>query len=128
MTAEKLPELAAARTLKLAAIGTAAGVFSGLFGVGGGSVIVPLLVLWLGYGAREATGTSLAAIVFIAAFAAATQGAYGNVHVRDAVLMGVPAIGGVLIGTWLQQRLPTRSISLLFAVVLVASAVELLLR
>ena len=128
MTAEKLPELAAARTLKLAAIGTAAGVFSGLFGVGGGSVIVPLLVLWLGYGAREATGTSLAAIVFLAAFAATTQGAYGNVHVRDAVLMGVPAIGGVLIGTWLQQRLPTRSISLLFAVVLVASAVELLLR
>lgn len=128
MTAEKSPELARARTLKLAAIGTAAGVFSGLFGVGGGSVIVPLLVLWLGYGAREATGTSLAAIVFIAAFAAATQGAYGNVHVLDAVLMGVPAVGGVLLGTWLQQRLPTRSISLLFAVVLVASAVELLLR
>jgi uncharacterized protein len=120
--------MAGARTLKLAAIGTAAGVFSGLFGVGGGSVIVPLLVLWLGYGPREATGTSLAAIVFIAAFAAATQGAYGNVHVLDAILIGVPAVGGVLIGTWLQQRMPTRTISLLFAVVLVASAVELLLR
>ena len=118
----------AGRALKLAVIGTAAGVFSGLFGVGGGSVIVPLLVLWLGYGPREATGTSLAAIVFIAAFAAATQGAYGNVNLRDAVLVGVPAVGGVLIGTWLQQRLPTRSISLLFAVVLVASAVELLVR
>lgn len=116
------------RLLKLASIGTAAGVFSGLFGVGGGSVIVPLLILWLGYGPREATGTSLAAIVFIAAFAAATQGAYGNVKVLDAVLIGVPAVGGVLIGTWLQQRLETRSISLLFAVVLVASAVELLLR
>jgi uncharacterized membrane protein YfcA len=114
------------RTLKLAAIGTAAGVFSGLFGVGGGTVMVPLLVLWLGYGPREATGTSLAAIVFIAGFAATTQGAYGNVHVLDAVLMGIPAVGGVLIGTWLQQRLATRSISLLFAVVLVASAVELL--
>jgi uncharacterized membrane protein YfcA len=128
MAAEKSPELTTQRTLKLAAIGTAAGVFSGLFGVGGGSVIVPLLVLWLGYGPREATGTSLAAIVFIAGFAAATQGAYGNVHVLDAVLIGVPAVGGVLIGTWLQQRLPTRSISLLFAVVLVASAVELLVR
>jgi uncharacterized protein len=116
------------RTLKLAAIGTAAGIFSGLFGVGGGSAIVPLLVLWLGYGPREATGTSLAAIVLIAAFAAATQGAYGNVHVLDAVLVGVPAVGGVLVGTWLQQRIRTRSISLLFAAVLVASAVELLVR
>lgn len=125
---EQSPSPASRRTLKLAAIGTAAGVFSGLFGVGGGSVIVPLLVLWLGYGPREATGTSLAAIVFIAAYAAATQGAYGNVHVLDAALIGIPAVGGVLIGTWLQQRLETRSISLLFAVVLVASAVELLLR
>ncbi len=122
------PELRSSghKALKLAAIGTLAGVFSGLFGVGGGTVIVPLLVLWLGYGPREATGTSLAAIVFIAGFAAATQGAYGNVHVLDAVLIGIPAMGGVLIGTWLQQRLATRSISLLFAVVLVASAVELL--
>ena len=128
MDAEESPKPATHRALKLAAIGTAAGIFSGLFGVGGGSVIVPLLVLWLGYGPREATGTSLAAIVFIAAFAATTQGAYGNVHVLDAVLIGVPAVGGVLIGTWLQQRLPTRSISLLFAVVLVASAAELLVR
>jgi uncharacterized membrane protein YfcA len=110
------------------AIGTAAGLFSGLFGIGGGSVIVPLLVLWLGYQERVATATSLAAIIFIAAFAAAAQGLYGNVHVLDAVLVGVPAIGGVLIGTWLQQRVPNRSISLLFAAVLVASAVELVLR
>jgi uncharacterized protein len=128
MTAEGSSGLTADRALKLAAIGTGAGVFSGLFGVGGGTVMVPLLVLWLGYGPREATGTSLAAIVFIAGFAAATQGAYGNVHVLDAVLIGVPAVGGVLIGTWLQQRLATRSISLLFAAVLVASAVELLAR
>ncbi len=125
MTAEAKLDPGYQRTLKLAAIGTAAGVFSGLFGVGGGTVMVPLLVLWLGYGPREATGTSLAAIVFIAAFAAATQGAYGNVHVLDALLIGIPAVGGVLIGTWLQQRMATRSISLLFAIVLVASAVEL---
>jgi uncharacterized protein len=128
MTAEGSLQLTTDRALKLAAIGTAAGVFSGLFGVGGGTVMVPLLVLWLGYGPREATGTSLAAIVFIAGFAAATQGAYGNVHVLDAILIGVPAVGGVLIGTWLQQRMPTRSISLLFAAVLVASAAELLAR
>jgi uncharacterized membrane protein YfcA len=128
MTANRSLQPTTGRAFKLAAIGTAAGVFSGLFGVGGGTVMVPLLVLWLGYGPREATGTSLAAIVFIAGFAAATQGAYGNVHVLDAVLIGVPAVGGVLIGTWLQQRMPTRSISLLFAAVLVASAAELLAR
>jgi uncharacterized membrane protein YfcA len=107
------------------AIGTLAGLFSGLFGVGGGSVIVPLLVLWLGYDERAATATSLAAIMFIAGFAAAVQGAYGNVRVLDAVLIGVPAVAGVLIGTWLQQRLQARAISLLFAAVLVASAAEL---
>jgi uncharacterized membrane protein YfcA len=114
--------------LKLMAIGTLAGLFSGIFGVGGGTVIVPLLVLWLGYGEREATGTSLAAIVFIAAFAAAVQAGYGNVRVQDGLLVGIPAVGGVLVGTWLQQRLRSRTIALLFAAVLVASAVELLVR
>ncbi len=116
------------RSLRLVTIGTLAGLFSGLFGVGGGSVIVPLLILWRGYDERSATATSLAAIVFIAGFAAAVQGLYGNVHVLDAVLIGVPAVGGVLIGTWLQQRLQARSIALLFAALLVASAVELVLR
>jgi uncharacterized membrane protein YfcA len=117
--------MVASRSLKLMAIGTAAGLFSGLFGVGGGTVIVPLLVLWLGYGEREATGTSLAAIVFVAAFAATVQAGYGNVRVLDGILVGVPAVGGVLVGAWLQQRLQTRTIALLFAAVLVASAVEL---
>lgn len=116
------------RSLELVAIGTLAGLFSGLFGVGGGSVIVPLLVLRLGYGERRATATSLAAIIFIAAFAAAVQGLYGNVDLLDALLVGIPAVGGVLIGTWLQQRLQARSISLMFALVLVASALELVLR
>jgi uncharacterized protein len=113
--------------LKLMTIGTLAGIFSGLFGVGGGSVIVPLLVLWLRYDERAATATSLAAIVFIAAFAAAVQGAYGNVRVLDALLVGAPAVLGVLIGIHLQQRLPTRTIALLFAALLVASAVELVI-
>ncbi|HWX98240.1 MAG TPA: sulfite exporter TauE/SafE family protein [Solirubrobacteraceae bacterium] len=116
------------RSLRLAAIGTLAGLFSGLFGVGGGAVMVPLLVLWLGYEEHAATATSLAAIIFIAGFAALTQGLYGNVHVLDAVLIGVPAVGGVLIGTWLQQRLPARTVSLLFAAVLALSAVELIVR
>jgi uncharacterized membrane protein YfcA len=115
------------RVLALAVVGTAAGAFSGLFGVGGGVVIVPLLILWLGYGEREATGTSLAAIVVIAAVAAAFQGAYGNVDVAKGVLIGVPAVGGVIAGTALQQRIPTRAISAGFALFLAASALALLL-
>ncbi len=85
-------------------------------------------MLWLAYDERAATATSLAAIVFIAGFAAAVQGLYGNVDVGDALLVGVPAIAGVLYGTRLQQRLRTDAIALLFAAVLTASAVELVLR
>ena len=116
------------RTLTLAAIGTLAGIFSGLFGVGGGVVMVPLLVLWLGYGEREATGTSLAAIVIIASVAAAIHGAYGNLHVDDGILVGIPAVAGVVLGTELQQRISTKAISLIFAALLVIVAGDLLLR
>ena len=114
------------RWIALTVIATLGGAFSGLFGVGGGTVIVPLLVLWLGIDERTATGTSLAAIVVIAAVAAAFQAAYGNVRVEEGLLVGIPAVAGVVAGTWLQQRLPLRAISLLFALVLVAAAVELL--
>ena len=115
------------RFLKLVAIGTAAGAFSGLFGVGGGTVILPLLILWLGYVEREATGTSLAAIVVIATLATAGQGLYGNVDVANALVVGVPAMAGVIGGAALQQRLPERAVALLFAALLVATAVALLL-
>ena len=108
------------------AIATAAGMFSGLFGVGGGTIIVPLLVLWLGYGEREATGTSLAAIVIIAAYATVGQALYGNVDVPQAALVGVPALAGVVAGTALQQRIAERAVALLFAVFLVATAVDLI--
>ena len=87
------------RLVRLATIGTAAGVFSGLFGVGGGPIIVPLLILWFGLGERTATGTSLAAIVVIALFAAATHGILGNVELLAGLLIGLPAVGGVVAGT-----------------------------
>ena len=115
------------RLLRLGAIATAAGGFSALFGVGGGTIIVPLLVLWLGYEEREATGTSLAAIVIVAVLAAAAHGAYGNVDVLKGVLLGVPAAGGVAAGTALQQRVPQRAIAGGFAVLLVVSAALLVL-
>lgn len=119
--------MAISRTLKLAVTGTLAGIFSGLFGVGGGTVIVPLLVLWLGYDERAATGTSLAAIFVIAAIATALQGAYGNVDLGYGALVGIPAVGGVMIGTWIQQRIRTETIGLLFALLLLAVAADLVL-
>jgi uncharacterized membrane protein YfcA len=108
--------------VRLAIIATAAGAFSGLFGVGGGTIIVPLLVLWMGYGQREATGTSLSAIAMIGVLAAAAHAAYGNVDIGKGLLVAAPAIVGVLAGTALQQRISERAVAGAFVVLLLASA------
>jgi uncharacterized membrane protein YfcA len=114
------------RLLRLAAIATAAGAFSGLFGVGGGTIIVPLLVLWLGYESKEATGTSLAAIAVIAVLAASAHALYGNVDLWKGVLIGLPAVAGVVAGTSLQQRISERAVAGAFVVLLVGSAAVLI--
>ena len=114
------------RLLRLAVIGSLAGAFSGLFGVGGGTVIVPLLILWFGLEEREATGTSLAAIVIVAALAAGAHGLYGNVHPGEGAIVAAPALLGVVAGTALQQRIPQRAVSAGFAVLLTASAAVLI--
>src|SRR3954470_18718301 len=125
MTAGKSPDHA---LLKLAAIGTLAGIFSGLFGVGGGTVIVPLLIFWFAYGERLATGTSLAAIVIIGIFGTLAQGGiYGNVHLLTGLLLTIPAAIGVVIGPAIQQRISQQAVSYLFAILLVAIAIELIL-
>jgi uncharacterized membrane protein YfcA len=114
--------------LKLAAIGTLAGLFSGLFGVGGGTVIVPLLIFWFGFGERLATGTSLAAIVIVGLLGTVAQGGlYGNVHVATGLLLTVPAVLGVVLGTAIQQRISQQAVSYLFAVLLTAIAIQLVL-
>jgi uncharacterized membrane protein YfcA len=112
--------------VRIALIGTAAGFFSGLFGVGGGTVMVPLLIVWLGYREREATGTSLMAIILIAAAGAAVQALYGNVDPLKALIVGGPAVAGVIAGTALQQRVPERAVAFTFAVLLVVSAILLI--
>jgi uncharacterized membrane protein YfcA len=111
--------------VRLAVIATAAGAFSGLFGIGGATIIVPLLVLWMGYGQREATGTSLAAIAVIGALAAAAHAAYGNVDLAKGLFVAAPAIGGVLAGTAIQQRISERAVAGAFVVLLLASAAVL---
>jgi uncharacterized membrane protein YfcA len=115
------------RTLQLAGVGTAAGLFSGLFGVGGGVVIVPLLSLAMGFPTRVAAATSLAAIAVIASVAGGLHALYGNADVGEAAVVALPAVAGVLAGTALQQRVATRTLRLAFAALLVAIAAAMVL-
>ncbi|MCT9820826.1 sulfite exporter TauE/SafE family protein [Microbacterium sp. W1N] len=100
----------AARTprfiLSCVGIGLAAGLLSGLFGVGGGTVIVPLLVLLLAFDQRLAAGTSLAAIVPTAAVGVISYAVHGSVAWIPAVILAVGAVIGAQIGTWLLAKLP----------------------
>jgi uncharacterized membrane protein YfcA len=109
------------------AIGVAAGFFSALFGVGGGTIVVPLLVLFAGFAPMDATGTSLAAIGITAVFGMIAFGVLGEVSWADALVVGVPAMVGALAGTWLQQRVSSRLLAGLFSVFLLAIAVRLFL-
>ncbi len=111
--------------LRLVAIGLTAGFFGALFGVGGGIVMVPLLIALLAFAAKPATATSLAAIGLIAVEGVVIYGLHGDVEVVDAVVLGVPAAAGALVGTAVQQRLANKTISLAFAVLLVGVAIRL---
>jgi uncharacterized protein len=111
--------------VRLVAIGLAAGVFSALFGVGGGIVVVPLLILLLAFDERVATATSLGAILITALAGVVVYGLRGELHVGYAALVGLPAAAGALLGTSLQQRLRTTIITYGFALLLAAIAVWL---
>ncbi len=109
-------------------IGLCAGFFSALFGVGGGIVIVPLLLLAVKWNMRIASATSLAAIGITATAGVVTYVVHGEVKPLYALLLGVPAAVGSFGGSTLQQRLPVRTLSFLFAALLVAIAIDLLLK
>ena len=113
--------------LKLVLIGAVAGLFSTVFGVGGGIVIVPLLVLLLGFSGRVASGTSLAAIGITALAGTILYAFEGHVDVAHAALVGLPAAAGAVAGTAVQQRVSGRALAFAFAGVLVVLAVWLLL-
>ena len=112
---------------RLLVTGLVAGVFSALFGVGGGIVAVPLLVLLVGFPERVATAVSLAAIGITALAGVVFFGLRGDVEVGHAALVGIPAAVGVLAGTAVQQRITTRSLTYLFSALLAGLAVWLLL-
>ena len=104
--------------MRLLAIGLLAGLFSALFGVGGGIVVVPLLILLAGFTERPAMGTSLAAIALIALVGSITYALYGEVKPGAAAIVGLPGALGAVAGATLQQRLANRTLSLAFAALL----------
>jgi uncharacterized membrane protein YfcA len=111
---------------RLAAIGLTAGVLSALFGVGGGIVIVPLLLLVCAYEPREAAATSLGAIVITALAGVALYALRGDVRVGYAALIGLPAVAGALGGAALQQRVSSSTLTLGFAGLLAGIGIWLL--
>ena len=113
--------------MRLVLIGLTAGLFSALFGVGGGIVVVPLLILVAHFDERPAMATSLAAIGLIALVGAVTYAFHGDVKVGAAAVVGLPGAVGAVAGAWLQQRLETRTLTLAFAALLAAVAVRLLI-
>jgi uncharacterized membrane protein YfcA len=106
----------------LLVLGFAGGMAGGLLGVGGGLLFVPALVVFGHLSQLEAIATSLVAIVLVALVGAARQRSYGNVRLRDGLLIGVLSPLGVLAGVLVANAVPERALELTFAGVLVAFA------
>lgn len=111
-----------------AALGLAAGILSGLLGVGGGILFVPALTVVIGLTQVDAEATSLLAIIPVALVGARRQWRYGNVAVRDGVLVGALSAGGAVGGVALANALPERALRLAFAAFTLAVAAQLLRR
>jgi uncharacterized protein len=101
--------------LGLFVIGFSAGMLGGLVGVGGGVLFVPGLVIFLGASQLEAEGTSLLAMVLVAVVGATRQGGYGNLRLRDGLIVGALSPIGVGAGTVLANNLSERALELSFA-------------
>jgi uncharacterized membrane protein YfcA len=111
-----------------AVIGGVAGVLSGTFGVGGGILFVPTLALVLSLTQVKAEATSLLAIVPVALVGALRQYRYGNVQVRDGLIVGALSAAGVAGGVLLANVVPERALKLMFAAVMVLVALQFLRR
>lgn len=112
----------------LVAIGALGGAFSGLLGVGGGVVMVPLLVVWAGYGQREAHALSLGAIIPISLAGIATYGIAGQIRFWDALALAVGSVVGARIGAGMLARVDERFLKGIFGVFLVGVSVMMAVR
>lgn len=111
--------------VRVAIVGLAAGLLGGMFGVGGGILIVPALVIVLGFEHRLAHGTSLAAILPIAGASLLTYWWAGNVDWPVALWISLGAIAGAIVGTRLLQVVSKRALTIGFVVVMLVTAVRL---
>jgi hypothetical protein len=114
--------------VELLAIGVAGGVLSGLLGVGGGVIMVPLLVLWAGYGQRDAHAMSLGAIIPISIAGILTYGIAGRVNWLDAAALAAGAVTGASIGAGILARIDERTLKIIFGCFLVAVSVTMGIR
>jgi hypothetical protein len=110
------------------AIGFVAGISSGLLGIGGGVIFVPGLVIVLDQGQLDAEATSLLAIVVVAAAGAWRQHGYGNLRLRDGLIVGALSPVGVAVGTVAANEVPERALELAFGAIQVYFAYRLLRR
>jgi uncharacterized membrane protein YfcA len=110
------------------AAGIGAGILSGLFGVGGGIVFVPALVLIFDLSQVSAEATSLIAMIPVALLGAYRQRRYGNVRVREGVVIGLVSAGGAALGVALANDLPERTLKVGFAILTLVIAAQLVRR
>jgi uncharacterized membrane protein YfcA len=106
-------------------IGLLAGALGGLFGVGGGLIFVPALVLLFDFGQVEAEATSLLAIIPVVLAGTWRQHLYGNVRWRPALVIGLTAVAGVELGVLTAKSLPEETLQRLFAALLLVVAAQL---
>jgi len=114
--------------LACAVIGFVAGAMGGLLGVGGGVVMVPAFIRILGMSARDAVGTSIAVIVFIAISATARHHLDGNTRWRIVALVLVTSVVGGWIGAAFADRVPEKTLRLLFAAFLMLVSIDMAAR
>ncbi len=111
-----------------ALIALAGGLAGGLVGVGGGVLFVPALTIFLGLSQVEGESTSLLVIVVVALVGAARQSSYGNLNLRDAMVIGVLSPLGVLVGVIVANEVPQRILELSFAALVLFVAYGLVRR
>jgi uncharacterized membrane protein YfcA len=111
-----------------ALLGFAGGTLGGLVGVGGGVLFVPALAIFLDQSQIRAEATSLLAIVFVALVGAWRQHGYGNVRIRDGLVVGALSPLGVAVGVAISNAVAERTLELMFAALALLFAVQLLRR